>query len=145
MEQGSVSEHPPTAECKHPLPSLKPPFETSKRCLSIPDFLSSRSERFYILDKSWIVQSGDGVVLNLHIVPRSSRTQICGEHGNALKIRLQAPPVEGKANKALIEFLSDTLDIARNRISILSGDTGRNKHVFIDALSPQQILKLLSR
>ncbi len=83
------------------------------------------------MNKNWITQSGKDVTLKLHIVPRSSRTEICGEHGDALKIKLQAPPVEGKANKALIEFLSDTLDIPRSNISILSGDTGRNKRVLI--------------
>jgi uncharacterized protein (TIGR00251 family) len=95
------------------------------------------------MTKNWITPSSGGAVLTLHVVPRSSRTEICGEHGDALKIKLQAAPVEGKANKALIEFLSDELDIPRSSISILSGDTGRNKRVAITGISAAEIEKNL--
>lgn len=96
------------------------------------------------MNRNWITQSGKDVILTLHIVPRSSRTEICGEHGNALKIKLQAPPVEGKANKALIEFLSDKLDIPRNSIAILSGDTGRNKRIMISGIPANIFLQKMS-
>jgi uncharacterized protein (TIGR00251 family) len=95
------------------------------------------------LNKTWITKADNAVVLTLRIVPRSSRNEICGEHGDALKIKLQAPPVEGKANKALIEFLAETLGIHRNNISILSGDTGRNKRVAITGISSQEITEKL--
>ena len=80
---------------------------------------------------SWITSSPEGVVLTLRVVPRANRTAIQGLLGDALKVRLQAPPVDGKANAALIEFFSDVLDIPRNRIEILSGATDRNKRVLI--------------
>ena len=92
---------------------------------------------------NWLTETKNGIVLTLRLVPRSSKNEICGEHGDALKIKLQAPPVEGKANKALIEFLADTLDISRSQISILSGETGRNKRVMIKDASPRQIHQLL--
>ncbi len=96
------------------------------------------------MNRQWITQSGKDVILTLHIVPRSSKTEICGEHGNALKIKLQAPPVEGKANKALIEFLSGTFDIPCNCISILSGDTGRSKRIQISGISEEDLLSKLT-
>ena len=96
------------------------------------------------MNPKWITQSGKNAVITLHIVPRSSRTEICGEHGDALKIKLQAPPVEGKANKALIEFLSDKLDTPRNSISILSGDTGRNKRIIISGIKTETITRILA-
>ncbi|MDD4873013.1 MAG: DUF167 domain-containing protein [Kiritimatiellae bacterium] len=86
-----------------------------------------------------ISQTKEGVIIKLRIIPRASKNEICGELGDALKIKLQAPPVEGKANKALIEFLADTLDISRNQISILSGDTGRNKRVLIAGVAIKDI------
>ncbi|HAL91406.1 MAG TPA: hypothetical protein DCM68_00035 [Verrucomicrobia bacterium] len=76
-----------------------------------------------------------GAVLNLRIVPRASKNAIQGEHGDALKIRLCAPPVEGAANTALIEFLSDFFSLPRARIQLLSGQTSRNKRVLLSGVS----------
>ena len=91
------------------------------------------------MSASWISPSTNGTVISLRIVPRSSKNEVCGELGDALKIKLQAPPVEGKANKALIEFLAKALDVPRNRISILAGDTGRNKRILVSGLPPTAI------
>ncbi|MNL74019.1 hypothetical protein D3C87_1995710 [compost metagenome] len=57
-----------------------------------------------------------------------------GPHNGALKIKLTAPPVDGKANECLIEFLSDTLNVPKRAVHILKGDTGRNKVVEVDGL-----------
>lgn len=69
----------------------------------------------------------DYLVLRVRVVPRSSKNEIQGLLGDAVKIRIQSPPVEGKANAALIKFLSKHWNIPRADIEILSGDTGRNK------------------
>ena len=73
-----------------------------------------------------------GLVLTLFIQPRSSRNQIDGIHGEALKIKLTAPPVEGAANKMCREFLAGLFKIPKTAISIISGETGRNKRVLIE-------------
>jgi hypothetical protein len=73
-------------------------------------------------------------------VPRASKNEIQGVHGDALKVRLQAPPVEGKANQALIRFLSDALDIPRSQLSIASGETGRNKAVLITSVTKAELI-----
>jgi uncharacterized protein (TIGR00251 family) len=92
---------------------------------------------------SWMVPHADGVVLTLRIVPRAARNEISGEMGNALKIRLQAPPVEGKANRALIAFLADALDVPRRAIASVSGETGRNKRVVVTGMTEAAVRRAL--
>jgi len=92
---------------------------------------------------TWITAHSDELVLTLRVVPRASKTEVCGEMNGALKIRLQAPPVDGKANKALIGFLAERLDVAPGRIEILAGQTGRNKRVRIQGIGIPQVLAAL--
>jgi len=91
----------------------------------------------------WIKETPKGVRLPVRAVPRASENEIQGVHGDALKVRLQAPPVEGKANAALIRFLSDELDIPRSQLSVAFGETGRNKAVLITGFTKTEILKKL--
>jgi len=71
------------------------------------------------------------IILNVRVVPRASKDAIQGIMGDALKVRIHAPPVEGKANAYLIKFLSKHWKIPRASIEILSGKTGRNKRIRI--------------
>ncbi|MCU0856890.1 MAG: DUF167 domain-containing protein [Pontiellaceae bacterium] len=91
----------------------------------------------------WIYETAKGVVLPVRAVPRASKNEIQGIHGDALKIRLQAPPVDGKANEALVRFLSDALNISRAQIHLVSGETGRNKAVLLAGISKPELLKKL--
>ena len=80
----------------------------------------------------WMVQAGDGsVVLMLHIQPGARKTEVAGLHGDALKIRLAAPPVDGKANAALLAFLVKACSVPKSAVSLLSGETSRSKRVRI--------------
>ena len=81
---------------------------------------------------------------HLRLVPRASKNAIQGEHGDALKIRLCAPPVDGAANAALIEFLAETFDLPRARVQLLSGATSRNKRVLLAGCSSSSIRALLA-
>ena len=65
--------------------------------------------------------------LAVQVVPRATKTEIVGMHGDALKIRLNAPLVDGKANKALIDFLAKHYNVPTRNIAILSGATSRRK------------------
>ena len=76
-------------------------------------------------------------------VPRASKNELQGIHGDALKVRLQAPPIEGKANQALIRFLSETLEVPRSQISVASGETGRNKSVLFNGISRAELINRL--
>ncbi|MDP2793065.1 MAG: DUF167 family protein [Sulfurisoma sp.] len=78
---------------------------------------------------SWIKATKDGVVLALHIQPGAKKTEIVGLHGEALKIRLAAPPVDGKANDCLLAFLADRLGVAGSRLELLAGANSRAKRV----------------
>ena len=84
---------------------------------------------------TWIKDTPDGAILTIRVVPRASKNSIDGPLGDALKIRLQSPPVDGKANKELIRFMADTLDIATSRIVILTGETGRSKRVLVRGMN----------
>lgn len=79
-------------------------------------------------------QDGD-IILNIRVIPRAAKDSIQGLRGDMLKVRIQAPPVEGKANTHLIRFLSEQWKIPRSGIAILSGGTGRNKRLKISAPS----------
>ena len=80
-----------------------------------------------------------GAVLTLRIIPRAAKNSIQGPHGDALKVRLCAPPVDGAANTALIKFLSDTLSIPRARVQLLSGQTSRSKRVLLTGAKSNDI------
>jgi uncharacterized protein (TIGR00251 family) len=84
---------------------------------------------------SWLVADDHGVTLRLHIQPGAKKTEVVGMHGEALKIRLAAPPVDGKANACLIAFLAETLGVARSAVSLLSGDTSRAKRVHVSGVT----------
>lgn len=76
-----------------------------------------------------------GIELAIHVVPRASKTEVSGEHDGAIKIRLQAPPVEGKANRALIEFLTEQLGVSRSAVTLCSGEAGRTKRVQVTGIT----------
>lgn len=70
-----------------------------------------------------------GARLTLHIQPRARRTEAAGRHGDAIKVRVAAPPVDGEANAALIEWLASTLGVPRRAVTLVAGESGRRKVV----------------
>ena len=79
---------------------------------------------------TWLNRAADdSVILTLHIQPGAKKTEIAGLHGEALKIRLAAPPVDGKANAALIAFLAKACGVSKSSVELVSGDTSRAKRV----------------
>ncbi len=85
----------------------------------------------------WLKADGDGVILNLHIQPGAKKTEIVGLHGAALKIRLAAPPVDGKANAALLAFIATKLGTGRTALEIVGGQTSRAKRVRVTGVAPE--------
>ena len=77
----------------------------------------------------WLREVPGAVVLEVVVQPRASRTRPVGEHGGRLKIQLAAPPVDGEANRALVEFLAEALGIRKGDVTIERGETGRRKTV----------------
>lgn len=91
----------------------------------------------------WLRVSGDDVVLSLHIQPGAKKTEVAGLHGEALKIRLHAPPVDGKANDALIAFLAERLGVPKARVVLETGQTSRSKRVRVVGLSAEVVVATL--
>ncbi|MCD6296843.1 MAG: YggU family protein [Deltaproteobacteria bacterium] len=77
--------------------------------------------------------------IKVKVLPRSSRNQIIGVEDGIFKIKLIAPPVDGKANKALIEFLAKRLGLAKGSVEIISGERSRQKSVRIHGLSLKEV------
>jgi len=91
-----------------------------------------------------IKETSNGVGFQVRVLPRSSKNMVMGETDGALKVKLTAPPVEGAANKALVEFLSDILDVPKSSITILSGQSGRLKTVGVSGISKDGLIKAVS-
>jgi hypothetical protein len=83
--------------------------------------------------------------LSVHVQPRASRNAIAGWVGEALKIQLTAPPVEGAANAACLAFLADLLDLPQSQLEILRGDRSRHKIIRITGLMQEEVHERLSR
>lgn len=82
--------------------------------------------------------TAEGIDIAAYIQPRSARNQICGLHDNALKMKIAAPPVAGRANQELIRFFSKSLKIAKGQLTIRQGHTGRRKLIHIECPRPGQ-------
>jgi hypothetical protein len=72
-----------------------------------------------------------GIIIDVKVEPRASRTEVLGIHGNALKVKLTAPPVEGRANKQLIEVLSEYFGLKKRQLEVIGGSASRRKTVLI--------------
>jgi uncharacterized protein (TIGR00251 family) len=80
---------------------------------------------------SWLNRDAESLQINLRIVPRASRNQVVGISNDRLKLKITAAPVDGKANEALVRYLSDLFSVAKSRIEIVRGHKGREKTVRI--------------
>ncbi len=87
--------------------------------------------------------STDGVLLRVYVQPKASREGIAGYHGDALKIRLKASPVEGEANAACIRFLASLFGLPRTNLSIKTGHKSRLKLIEMEGVSIEEIRKVI--
>jgi uncharacterized protein len=83
-----------------------------------------------------------GVILDVRVIPRAARSQIAGRRGNALLVRLHAPPVDGAANAELIELFAEALGIPKRNIEIVAGHRSRTKRVRITGVTSADLEKL---
>lgn len=87
----------------------------------------------------WLKPVPGGVELSLLVQPRASRTRVLGEHDGLLKLQLAAPPVDGEANAALVEFLAKLLGVPRRQVSLIAGDASRRKRVAVQGVETAQV------
>ena len=85
---------------------------------------------------------GSSVHISVHVQPRATRSEIVGLHGTALKVRLQAPPVDGAANEALVTLLAERLGVARRSVRVIAGTTSRSKTVEVDGTTEDAVRAL---
>jgi uncharacterized protein (TIGR00251 family) len=82
--------------------------------------------------------------IKLRIVPNARRTEVVGEYGEAIKIKIHAPAIEGKANAALLDFLAERLHVAAGGVELIAGEKSRDKTVEVSGLSEEEVRKRLS-
>jgi hypothetical protein len=91
-----------------------------------------------------IHETAGGATLAVKVHPRAKKNAITGEVGDTLKLAVTAPPVDGRANQACIEFFANLLKVPRSSVTIASGETSRNKVIRVAGLSAQEVRKRLA-
>jgi len=92
---------------------------------------------------SYLHETEDGVILRVKVQPRASRDEVVGVHGDALKVRLTAPPVEGAANTHLLTMLAKKLGVPRGRLELRAGSASRLKSIAIQGISAAEVRRRL--
>ncbi len=92
---------------------------------------------------SWFCEKNNSIILNVYVVPRSSKTEIVGIYNDCLKIKLKSPPVDNAANEELVRFLADRLKIPKKNIEIVKGYTKKVKIISIKWDNTKEINNLL--
>jgi uncharacterized protein (TIGR00251 family) len=92
----------------------------------------------------WYRRNGDILTLTLHVQPGAKRTDVAGLHGKALKIRLAAPPIEGRANEALLKFIAEAFGVPLRQVELKQGGQSRHKVVAITGskVEPESLLDI---
>lgn len=92
---------------------------------------------------AWLRDTTDGVEISIYVQPGAKSAEVSGEHDGALKLRINAPPVDGKANAAVIAFLAECCGVSKSKVTLLSGDTNRRKRLRITGVSTETVAKQL--
>lgn len=90
-------------------------------------------------------RSDGSLLLSIHVQPGASRTGLAGMHGDALKLRLAAPPVDGKANKAVVDFIASLLHLPKSAVVIQKGLRSRAKTLLLTGIAEHEARSLLER
>lgn len=90
-----------------------------------------------------VVEKNGSIAFAVRVVPRASRTEIVGEHDGALKVRISSAPVDGAANAELIRLFAKHFGVSKSDVSILSGETSKNKRIMIANVSVSKFRELI--
>ena len=91
-----------------------------------------------------ITEKDGRITFEVRVVPRAARTELAGEMGDAVKVRVSSPPVDGTANAELIKFLAKMLGVAKGDIEIVSGQASKTKRVQVTGVTGEQLRKIIS-
>ena len=89
--------------------------------------------------KTLFDESDDGPVLRVHVQPGAGKTEVTGVFGNALKMKVGAPPEGGRANEMVVALLADSLDVPRDSLEITAGERSRSKRVLVRGVDPEAL------
>ncbi len=95
------------------------------------------------LPETLITESGDGIIIRLHLQPRASKTEICGIQGDELKVRVTSPPVDDAANRLCIEFFAKLFRLPKSSLNIISGQKSRHKRLHVSGATPRDAADLI--
>ena len=88
-----------------------------------------------------VTADGDALIVAVHVQPRAGRTAVVGRHGDALKVRVAAPPVDDRANTATIALVAEMLDVAASGVTVVSGDRSRLKRLRVQGIDLESALE----
>jgi len=88
--------------------------------------------------------SAEGFIIVLHVIPNAPKSEIVGEYGGALKIKIKAPPVDGKANAEILALFGRILKISKSKIEILRGDKSKIKSLLVRGVSAEELVQVLA-
>ncbi|MBM7867564.1 YggU family protein [Heliobacterium gestii] len=89
----------------------------------------------------WIQERPGGIRFKIRLQPRASKNEVCGLLDDALKVRLTAPPVDGEANAACLQFFAKAFGVPRSQVRLVAGETSRLKTLEVDAITPEDLRK----
>ncbi|MCU1493483.1 MAG: hypothetical protein JWO62_1247 [Acidimicrobiaceae bacterium] len=90
------------------------------------------------------VNTGETILLRLHVQPGAGRAAVAGRHGDALHVRVAPPPQDGRANEAAVALVAELLDVPRSRIDLVSGERSREKRVRVSGVDPVTVRTTLT-
>lgn len=94
-------------------------------------------------DDLFDVTKEGSVVLRIHVQPGAGRTAIVGRHGDALKVRVAAPPSGGRANEACAELIAEVLGVKNSQVTLSGGESSRQKRLTVSGIEPEEVTRLL--
>lgn len=92
---------------------------------------------------SYLTETPEGVILNVKAQPRSSKSGLDGILGDAIKVKIKCAPVDGKANKELVETLADVFDLPKSSVVFKSGETSKTKRILLKGVSAERVQREL--
>lgn len=129
----------------------------ARKNVSLIGFMTRKNQKSQLENKSeqrsdpsaqlpeWLTPAPDGVILAIHAQPGAKRNAIVGEYNSRLKLSLNAPPVDGKANAKLTAFLAEKLGVAKSAVRLVSGETQRTKRFAVTGVDVQTALAALAK
>ena len=92
---------------------------------------------------NWLNSTKDGCVITVKATPRAAKSEIAGADPDWLRVRVKAPPVDGKANAALIDLFADVLNVPKRNVSVVAGHAARLKRVRVDGVTTESVVRII--